>query len=211
MDYLFTALIDPIEIDEHESIVKIDPFPDTYRQYLFCQEYPIKCSKSPKIMAQITHTKKKYWHDKYDCVNKMMLMIDHYEKLPEHVLTKYLDDVTSLPDSLRKFYDKIYNMADIIITKAKINDDHKLLISVIGLLFKKINKSIHIIYRIIFYLATYLIKNHAFIKKTGLISTIISKLEEFLSESNIWKYFTLTELDNYLCYIKKNSNNDNIE
>ena len=206
MDYLFDALVDPTEFEfefKNNTKFRLKPVPDTYRKYLFGLKYSITYIDDPKIMAETTNTKEKYWNGD-DVVLEIISEIKNYKKLPPHLLTDYLNGKIILAKNIQKYYKNIYNLADIIIIKANNYDDNKFFIYALKELFNMTNFSTHIVHRLVFYMSVYYIKkNLGKSNMRGYISMMISKIEEFNAEPNIWKFFTKKEMNTYMCYIKK--------
>ena len=208
MDYLFDALTDPTDFEfkfgfENSTKFRLKPIPDAYRKYLFGLKNSITYIDDPKIMAEITNTKEKYW-DGDSVVLKIISMTENYKKMPSHLLTDRLNDKTVLASNIQKYYKNIYNLADIIIIRANNYNDNKLYVSALKKLGNMINSTIHIAYRLVFYISVYFIKKN--LGKsiiTAYISMMVSKIEEFTAEPNIDKYFTKQELDTYAYYIAK--------
>ena len=207
MDYLFDALIDPTEFEsefQNNTSPYTKPFPDAYREYLFGLKYSITYIDDPKIMAEVTNTKEKYWDDKYDITEKIISMIEHYDNLPQHLLTKYLDGQEVLTETIHKYYHDIYNLVDIIIVKSSYNNNSQLLYSTIKRLLDTKQAARHIRIRLLIYLPVYYIKiklgKHDI---TLFIPAVISKLEEFEADLNVWKFFIKKELDTYFYYTGK--------
>jgi hypothetical protein len=207
MDYIFDILVDPVENELYPINKENQPFPDMFRQYLFGMKNLIIDDNAEK-MAQLTGTEIKYWHKNYDLYGELLLLINKYLKLPKHYLTDFICNKIILPEKIIGYYKKIYNIVDIIIAKSYFPLD----VEINSLLFNTIhrlvnynhNKENHIYYRIIIYQSVYLIKILCGKKSmTRFIQTIIEKLQEFIVEPEIWKYFTNEELNYYTQYVKK--------
>ncbi|AUL78744.3 hypothetical protein QJ856_gp0073 [Tupanvirus deep ocean] len=201
MDYIFDYLVEPVEF-EIEKNIKVKPFPDKFRKYPFGIKNKLNYTQDMKIMAKITNTKEKYWDDSCDLMEKLMKMIDAYGNLNCVPLAKYIAGHQNLPDDILKYYNKIYDIADIIIAKSLINKKSDVLVNIISQLLSNCVPSLHIGYRITIYISVYFTK--ILMRKRKLIrfaETILTKFEEYKSDDGITKFFMIEELDEYICYI----------
>lgn len=205
MEYIFDLLVDAIEIDD---IAKPDPFPDLYRKYLFNKPHLV-LPDNPVDRAIITNTEEKFWRwSKSKLCRYLCKLVD--KDVP---LTEYLNSVKTLDPKNAKYYDHVYDMCDIIISR---HFESRMLVEAIKKLLDKnsTNPSHYIIPRINIYLAVRFIEIEP--KKMSMkkfTDAVIGKLKEFHNDEGlVWKYFTKTELDHYIAYTKNlinKYNNDN--
>lgn len=196
MDHYLDLLIDPIEIDENPTKKKLNnAYPDEFRKYLFNMKKFIP-SDNISEMAKITKTDLKYWYNTDTLVDILVAEMHAYDEMPFHSLPKCLNGYAYLTQDLKKYYNNIYNLADIIISTFWSNNN---LAGIIVRLMKiTINKNIRI--RLIFYLSGYVVKTF---KSQQFINTTIKKLEEFAKEPTIDDIFTQNEIINYLKYFNE--------
>ena len=201
MDDLFDALVDPIEKD---NITKPTPekFPDMYRPYLFNDPY-LELTKSAQENAELTKTKLKYWEmDIDDLIDKLIRMVSNYYKYfklqKQKPFTYHLTNKDTLKPVTTIYYNKIYAIADIIISPLR----QKNISSAIKKLFDVQCCPNHMLQRITIYFIVYFIKitQNQYPK---FVLTAINKLHEYEKEQTINNYFTKEELANYILYTEK--------
>lgn len=213
MDYYFHVLIDPVEIDSSLIIPENPPHPDEFRRYVFGLENfiisdnvsdmieEINTARLDKInMGDILPCKKKYWTDQFDIGHKLFTMLMQYKSFNEHYLTNVLNGKNILDSQLKQYYEKIYDLADILSIRARKN--RSILTKVLGKIMNECQKQNHIFYRLLLYLYVNLIHLSDYSSRSPgfpkLESILETKIKEFQKEEKIWKYFTKTELENYL-------------
>ncbi|AUL79716.3 hypothetical protein QJ857_gp0443 [Tupanvirus soda lake] len=202
MDYIFDSLADPIEIIITENKKKI-PFPDKFRKYPFGIKNRINYTRDMIMMSKITNTKEIYWDDSYDLIEKIEKMLYDYKNLAALPLSRYIIEKKEIPKHILKYYNKLYDIVDIVITKSLINRSD-LVLEMIKKLLNICDPSLHIGYRLTIYVSVYFIKMA--IKRKNLTryaETIIQKLKDYKIESNISNFFTQKELDRYIHYVQK--------
>lgn len=207
MEYLFDFLIDPtsIEIDISENNKKYKPFPDSYRKYLFDKKMDV-FNIDTSLIHLGTNIKKKYWsYDNEKIIKKIINIVTLYINLPKHYLTKYLLNKINLDENILKYYNKLYDIADIIIIRSR--NDRQLFFKTINALLKIATPFNHIVYRIIIYISVYFIKLFPH-TEDSYTTTIINKLNEFKNTPVVWKYFTKSELKRYIKLTTKFTTNN---
>lgn len=207
--YLNVLLIDPIELEFIDDIKKTDDMlkkntvPDLYRPFLFNNSQFV-ITNNVNDLVKSSNTKEKYWNDNYDIIEKLTKLINKYSTFPKHYLTKSLENNENLPNNIKKYYKKIYDIVDIIIIKFINSQKCQIITKPIKLLLDNNKKTVHIIFRLSFYLSSYFIKESIGRRYiTMFIQTIISKTNELNASPNISEYFTKSEMDNYLIYFNK--------
>lgn len=191
MDYYEHLLVDPVEVDDEI----IDPFPDKFRSCLF-NKPGLVLPENASDRAKMTSTQLKYW----TCSEKILIeqlikMLKDYYNLETHSLTAYLKNGRPISQEIMEYYNKIYNLTDIIISR-------NLIVTATQVCLNNTNSNNHVCFRITVYLAAYLIKFPK-CNMDRFITTVINKLKEFKQESRIGKYFTDDELDEYIVYINR--------
>jgi hypothetical protein len=207
MDYIFDALVDPIEINEtfcqdidHEFTS--ENFPDFFRKKLFNSEKKIKFINDAKSMAKITKTKEKYWHDNFDIVGEITKKICEINKLPKHSFMDFVKYKSKLSIHLMNHYKTIYDIADIIITKST-NTNRTNLIRATKYVLDIEECPFRA--RIAMYLYVHLLDFLSSNQYQNSKNTIACKAKEFKLGSNINGCFVMEELDNYLKYLDEHT------
>ena len=163
MDYFLNELVKPIEFED--TIVKtkqehIKKFPDFYRRYLF-NKPDFVLSNNNVSNASKSNTKLKYWQmNANELKEYFMKIINSYQIIYNKTnctITKYFKNIMIMDNTNKKYYNKIYDISDIIICR---HDELNILTNTTNYL---INNSTHlptkyITIRLSFYMATYLVK-----------------------------------------------------
>ena len=206
MDQLFETLVDAVETDEASDlkIITKPKFPDLYRPYLFNDAdliFPLEAGQEHII----TNTKEIFWKMSInDLCQKLLEQILVYKSMEPHLLTNYLKNKTIPESHLKNYYDELYDIADIIIIKHE--DTQKLIVKALQLLLANTSASNHVIFRMLMYLSAYYIKYSCRTYTPSMnkyIPVMITKIEEFKNEPNIWKYFIRSELYKYSSFVNK--------
>lgn len=204
MDYLLDLLEDPVEFDD--IIINDDKFPDKfpdeYRPYPFNNPDFIFVS-DPKINAKSTNTKLIFWKCDFAGLQKY-LKATIEKKFSEELyyITPHLTNEADITPNIKKYYDRIYDLVDIIIVRHTQEKDIVDTLKIFLDLFPSSKKQ-DILVRMHIYIGMYLIKN-MYGKSTynRFIKIFLEKLFEFKNSYNVDKYFTSTELNSFITLIK---------
>lgn len=209
-DDSFVILEKTSSFEQNSDTIKT--FPDRYRPICFnlkhdidyiSETFYLKNNNPDYIeLAQLTNTRTKYWlMTKADITNKLIAYVGDYSGLPNHKLTDYLISISKYPE-LDWYYQKVYDIADIIIAQSIINNNrtwiHDCCLRLVAINNNHANN--HINLRMIFYLACYMIKLYK--ESHGEFKTVLqNKLIEFEKNDAITKYITKDELANYQIFL----------
>ena len=191
MDDYLDLLIDPIEFPK---ISDEDQMADEYRPWPFNLKLGSVLVADPVQMSVETLTPLEYWKPEFDIKNHLLKLMDDFSSMPEHSLAKHLALNQELDTELEAYYNKVYDMADIVFCRI-INQTCNM--NVITALCRAARAPNTIIYRIIIYLMARVIKTYPRICKP---QVLIDKMLQFKTESTIEDYFTTRELENYVAY-----------
>ena len=219
MDTILNLLSDPIEAEmemelEFMNFEPKKPYPDKFRQYLFNNpKININCDISSLLdicdIKKLSNIPKKYWNYPDDkLINYLKKLILMYSNLESHLLTNSIREKIILSEPIKEYYNRIYDIADLIVIKSiKIDTSEKLLLKIISSLLslcKIIIPKPIVLIRICIYLSSYFVKISYAKKPVNKFATAnINKLKEFQKEPTIDKYFIETELSDYIKFCEK--------
>lgn len=200
MDYYTDLLINPIENFSIETELK--PYPDIYRRYPFDLKN-FTLTNDVNIMSEISKTNIKLWQDDAKLLYYFEKMLSKHQYLSSHIFTDLITKKKYCRIKVKQYYKEIYDLADIIIAKASINNDSQIIHVSINLLFPYFNigKKLQIALRLIYYFSHHYINIKKIINPSVMQTfskTTVNKLEEFAEHAKIVNIFTKNEIIDYL-------------